>query len=1092
MSIKIEKIFFRLLLLAATFLGALSLQAQHTTYWNGSVSSNWFDSQNWSNDVPGADSEAVFNYFPPENHDPIISSSTTIRRLLITHFGREFRVKLGDDIQMDVQSYFVAADSIPGTIALDVGNAEFTVQESSSLEGGIYLDDGTINFLGNLHMISSSLIDVQSGTINIGSAGPPVISADFLQSEGSIFNLNAGTLNLYGQSVFAGGGEFNGGTGEIHFNGDIQFNGGALFKPGSSYVSISGNANITTDNNQSAEFFDLEIRDGAAVTSEVNVTVQNDMTVDPNGSYLQSGNTSLNVIGTLTGDSQIHSVTPYVISVQMLGISEIEVRFDRSLQESTAETSSNYTVESSAGTIAGFVTGAELTGSNNHLVRLTFDFQIQDGVPYYLIINEVFDTMGNSISENHKKRFLLDLSAPSLFYSRTNGNFNTLSSWSIFSHSGSAAGRIPGEADGDRIQIGNGNIITLNSPADLDSIMEFDVQFGGTFRLSDGAELRFSSVPITGNGAFELLQGATLIIESDDGISQSDDLGPVRTAERIFSEEAAFFYQGFQNQVTGDGLPQKVAKLSIKSSAEVSLTRSISVTDTLYLIDGYLTVGHGLSLISNQHIAELGMLRYNLDLSGQPGYRMISSPLNIDYTNFFSDIITQGYNGSELIGNLQPNVLWYDETAPGTDNQRWRAPVHASEIVPAGRGHQVYIFDNESDNHLYSRALPQTLDLVGLPYEEDKGLIDLNLTYTEEGDQGWNLVGNPYGSAIRWNSDQGWTRGNVDSSIYIWDPNTNQYHTWNGITGDIEDGLIAPFQAFWVKANAPGPLLTVNSAAQELGGEFRGKAIVQHSPRLAIRAQYSPNHSSTLHLMFTGEGSFHLDNLDALRLHPPPGVDNYLEFYSVSEEGERLAINNLPRKFGRAIEIPLELNAYKNGIPLNGDIILETDLLENVPESWDIYLIHEKSGEIYSLNTETSEYILSAHLQPTVELSDQAHKKSPQKIVTKSDGGHTSFLLRIEPGRDADGIPDRFSLQQNYPNPFNPSTTFRFELPIQSQIRFEVFDLLGRRVSLLADDVLSAGVHEIRWDASNLASGIYISRLVTPKGVHTRKLTLMK
>jgi len=89
-------------------------------------------------------------------------------------------------------------------------------------------------------------------------------------------------------------------------------------------------------------------------------------------------------------------------------------------------------------------------------------------------------------------------------------------------------------------------------------------------------------------------------------------------------------------------------------------------------------------------------------------------------------------------------------------------------------------------------------------------------------------------------------------------------------------------------------------------------------------------------------------------------------------------------------------------------------------------------------------------------------------------------------------LPASVSLHQNYPNPFNPATTIRFELPDREQVRLEVFDILGRRVALLVDEEMTAGSHQVRFDASRLSSGVYLYRLHTGSAMLTRKMTLIK
>jgi hypothetical protein len=90
------------------------------------------------------------------------------------------------------------------------------------------------------------------------------------------------------------------------------------------------------------------------------------------------------------------------------------------------------------------------------------------------------------------------------------------------------------------------------------------------------------------------------------------------------------------------------------------------------------------------------------------------------------------------------------------------------------------------------------------------------------------------------------------------------------------------------------------------------------------------------------------------------------------------------------------------------------------------------------------------------------------------------------------GIPTVFELSQNYPNPFNPSTTIKFELPKSSDVRLSVFDMLGREVSALVKERRDAGVHEVKFDGSNLASGVYFYRIQAGDFVQTRKLLLVR
>ena len=85
-----------------------------------------------------------------------------------------------------------------------------------------------------------------------------------------------------------------------------------------------------------------------------------------------------------------------------------------------------------------------------------------------------------------------------------------------------------------------------------------------------------------------------------------------------------------------------------------------------------------------------------------------------------------------------------------------------------------------------------------------------------------------------------------------------------------------------------------------------------------------------------------------------------------------------------------------------------------------------------------------------------------------------------------------FNLNQIYPNPFNPETRIDFALPEDGLTRLIIYDLLGREVARLIDGELSAGYHELKWDASDAASGIYFYRLTSGDFIKTKKMLLLK
>lgn len=85
-----------------------------------------------------------------------------------------------------------------------------------------------------------------------------------------------------------------------------------------------------------------------------------------------------------------------------------------------------------------------------------------------------------------------------------------------------------------------------------------------------------------------------------------------------------------------------------------------------------------------------------------------------------------------------------------------------------------------------------------------------------------------------------------------------------------------------------------------------------------------------------------------------------------------------------------------------------------------------------------------------------------------------------------------YRLFQNFPNPFNPSTTIKYQLTASNHVTLGVFDLVGHKVTSLVDEVQKPGDHFVKWDATGIASGVYLCRLQAGEFTATRKLLLLR
>jgi hypothetical protein len=169
-----------------------------------------------------------------------------------------------------------------------------------------------------------------------------------------------------------------------------------------------------------------------------------------------------------------------------------------------------------------------------------------------------------------------------IYYSLTNGNWNTASSWSNTGHGGAASSTAPGNVIADYIIIGNSNTVTLDVA--LTNRINVEINSTGTFNLGINT--------IGGAGSFTLNSGGTLGIGSTAGITSSGATGNVQvTGGRIFNTAANYIYNGTSAQVTGNGLPATVNNLTINNSAGVTLSAGVTVSSDLTVTSGTFTVG---------------------------------------------------------------------------------------------------------------------------------------------------------------------------------------------------------------------------------------------------------------------------------------------------------------------------------------------------------------------------------------------------------------------------------------------------------------------------------------------------------------------
>lgn len=245
--------------------------------------------------------------------------------------------------------------------------------------------------------------------------------------------------------------------------------------------------------------------------------------------------------------------------------------------------------------------------------------------------------------------------------------------------------------------------------------------------------------------------------------------------------------------------------------------------------------------------------------------------------------------------------------------------------------------------------------------------------------------------------------------------------------------------------------------------------------------------NETIHTTDGGESWRSLKGLNDLRLNS----------VTISDANEAWAVgsNGIIMKFNQSVSTSMVNLLY----PANQstDIPVSAEFIWGISYSASSYELQIATDlDFNTLIVEESE-VSSTRLTPETELSSEElyyWRVRTDNFGVKSDWSEVfSFTTKLTTTMDGGSdLPKEFSLEQNYPNPFNPTTIIEFALPQTSNVRLELFNVVGQRVATLVNETRQAGVHQIDLDASQFASGVYFYRLNTGNKEMTRSMTLIK
>ena len=474
-----------------------------------------------------------------------------------------------------------------------------------------------------------------------------------------------------------------------------------------------------------------------------------------------------------------------------------------------------------------------------------------------------------------------------------------------------------------------------------------------------------------------------------------------------------------------------------------------------------------------------------VSISGTAGFRMMSTPVaSGTYTDLLSELWTQGMTGSDAPEASGDNVWTWTVGSGGAGS--WSVATNLGATMTAGAGILVYAFaDNNNDG---TDDLPVTLAVSGT---ENSGDVRYPALGTIE-DGRYGFAGNPYYSTIDWDDvDQS---NYISATVYVHDDAKSGgagYISWNGSSGDVTNGLIAPFQGFVVTASGGAGYITIQEADKStsagtfyrsLDGASDGSSYLEFT---TADGGYSKSWFS-----FRQDGEAGPDDRDANRLMPLMASSRLV---SLTHNGENsLDINNLPFEYEGTISIPLDVMSLsleeENYVTGTSEVSMSWDL-DDLPEHVDLTLVDNLTGEVVYLNNEMSHSF-------TTEPKGSFSATYEEAVGIYPLLGDARFSLQISYGALDNApvkvIPKDYALSPVYPNPFNPSATVRFDVPEVSRVELQVYDVTGKLVETLLDDKMTAGQHQFTWQPQELATGTYFLRLITANQTFTQKVTYVK
>lgn len=581
----------------------------------------------------------------------------------------------------------------------------------------------------------------------------------------------------------------------------------------------------------------------------------------------------------------------------------------------------------------------------------------------------------------------------------------------------------------------------------------------------------FAAGTLTQSGNLSCRAYKSLSGTSHDLGSNTLSVGGDMTVDGTFtSSSATLNLTGSGSQTVGGSLSSlSVTNLGFASSGTKTLSMPAVVTGAVSQTGTAILATNGLTLKSTAAgTARIDQLSSGSAVTGTitaeryiPAngrrWRFLASPVsggttlqwrdNAGSTSGIGTHITGATGTVDTSSNNSSSAYGYNESSAvgGSNiNAKWEA-IDGNSALANGRGYRVFVRGDRSIS-LTTVNTTNNATTLWVSGSNPSSPVSMPVTYNASLGNGWNLVGNPYPSPIDWSASTGWTKTNVGGTIWVWNPITNSYGSFDGTTPtNSVTRYLASGQAFFVQATGSSPALSAGESVKVSNTPSNMfKAAERNSLRMTLVKDATESDEAVVRFMDNKSDEFNYsDDVAKPMMNPSVNISSYFgtDKYAI--------VNYMNTKSMDAKVIPLGASVAEEGT-----YDLNFNQVDGFDANINIYLKDNYSNTITDLR-QNSKYAFTVDSKPASTMDGRLELIFVNK---------TSSIESVLAGRTAN--------MTVYPNPAVDVLNVEITNANFKQSEVSIFSVSG--VEVMNNNMMG---NKKSLDIQKLSSGVYFVRV---------------